>query len=207
MPEHDWPESDLWGYGHSGTNNAFATAVTEQDKCSWTGIHRYDPAVEVPRPTGVRWLIPPIMYRTGWATRVLSGALLLLLVLVATAFTVGLIRGHDSERTTSPNVDITENQNPDSDDYPNSDPTSTESTTLVDPSRTTPAVPGAPVPSVAPDATNQPEGSHRSPAAPVTTARPEPTFGGGQPTCTGLVCVTGPNTSTTPRDCTRGCPG
>ena len=48
-----------------------------------TGVHRRDPAVDVPRPAGLRWLIPPIMYRTGWAARVLSGALVLILILIS----------------------------------------------------------------------------------------------------------------------------
>lgn len=41
-----------------------------------------EPAVEVPR-AGLRWLVSPIMYRTGWATRVLSAGLVVLLVFVA----------------------------------------------------------------------------------------------------------------------------
>ncbi|WP_326561625.1 hypothetical protein [Micromonospora sp. NBC_01796] len=59
-----------------------AAATALQERYRWTGVHRRDPAVDVPRPAGLRWLIPPIMYRTGWAARVLSGALVLILLLI-----------------------------------------------------------------------------------------------------------------------------
>ncbi|MEV4626410.1 hypothetical protein AB0J90_09005 [Micromonospora sp. NPDC049523] len=59
-----------------------AAATALQERYRWTGVHRRDPAVDVPRPAGLRWLIPPIMYRTGWASRVLSGALVLILLLI-----------------------------------------------------------------------------------------------------------------------------
>ncbi|MEV4626409.1 RICIN domain-containing protein [Micromonospora sp. NPDC049523] len=76
----------------SFATGALASTVARRKKDEWVGTHRYDPAVEVPRPAGLRWLVPPIMYRTGWATRVLSAGLVVVLVFVAAAVTVRIIR-------------------------------------------------------------------------------------------------------------------
>ena len=76
----------------SFASGTLASAVTKRRKDEWVGTHRYDPAVEVPRPSGLRWLVPPIMYRTGWATRVLSAGLVVILLFVAAAITVRIIR-------------------------------------------------------------------------------------------------------------------
>lgn len=76
----------------SFASGALASTVARRKRDEWVGTHRYDPAVEVPRPAGLRWLVPPIMYRTGWATRVLSAGLVVILVLVASAVTVRIIR-------------------------------------------------------------------------------------------------------------------
>ncbi|MFD2763568.1 helix-turn-helix domain-containing protein [Micromonospora eburnea] len=58
----------------------------------WVGVHRHDPAEEVPRPAGLRWLVPPIMYRTGWASRVLSGVLVLVMAAIAVAVVARALR-------------------------------------------------------------------------------------------------------------------
>lgn len=76
----------------SFASGTLASTAATRLKDEWVGTHRYDPAVEVPRPAGLRWLVPPIMYRTGWATRVLSAGLVVLLVFVAVAVTVKIIR-------------------------------------------------------------------------------------------------------------------
>ncbi|UWP81587.1 hypothetical protein [Dactylosporangium fulvum] len=229
--EGDWSESDLLGPDQPRTRSALNNAVAEQDRGSWTGIHRYDPAVEVPRPAGIRWLIPPIAYRTGWAARVLSGVLVLLLMVVATAITVGFVRGHGSDRTSSPSISVSETADPDTDDLgtdPDSGPVSTGPTTPPGANRTESTATTAPAPStsvvptpVVPGTTGQPgpvvKESRTGPAAQPTTTTatttsptsgPNPGSGGGKPpVCTGLVCTVGPTSTTTPPDCTRGCVG
>ncbi|MGW4466114.1 hypothetical protein [Micromonospora sp. NPDC004704] len=76
----------------SFASGTLASTVARRKKDEWVGTHRYDPAVDVPRPAGLRWLVPPIMYRTGWATRVLSAGIVVVLVFVAAAVTVRIIR-------------------------------------------------------------------------------------------------------------------
>ncbi|MER7008197.1 hypothetical protein ABT297_34835 [Dactylosporangium sp. NPDC000555] len=207
LPEGDWPESDLLGPGQPRTQSALNNAVSDQDRGSWTGIHRYDPAVEVPRPAGIRWLIPPIAYRTGWAARVLSGLLVLLLMVVATAITVGFVRDQGSDRTSSPSIGVSEAADSDTDDL-GTDPDSgtvstgpstqpgdkpTESTATKAPAPSTSVVP-APAASnpVVPGMTGQPgpvvKDSRTAPATRTTTTTaaatspasgPNPGSGGG----------------------------
>ncbi|MFD0819803.1 hypothetical protein ACFQ0D_16155, partial [Micromonospora zhanjiangensis] len=69
-------------------------AVTKRERRDRpVGRHRqHDPADDVPKPAGFGWLLPPILYRAGWAARVLSVGMVLLLVLVAIGFTVRALR-------------------------------------------------------------------------------------------------------------------
>ncbi|WP_460806205.1 helix-turn-helix domain-containing protein [Micromonospora zhanjiangensis] len=69
-----------------------ASVAARRKKEGWVGMHRHDPATEVPRPAGLRWLVPPIMYRTGWASRVLSGVLVLVMAAVAVAVIARAVR-------------------------------------------------------------------------------------------------------------------
>jgi outer membrane biosynthesis protein TonB len=99
--EEPWPVT-----GESQGRLAAATATIERYR--WIGIHRHDPADDVPRPAGLRWLIPPIMYRTGWAARVLSGALVLLLLLIASGAVVRAFRGDSGGVPAGPGIDSAE---------------------------------------------------------------------------------------------------
>ncbi|MCW3816459.1 hypothetical protein ONA91_18595 [Micromonospora sp. DR5-3] len=74
-----------------------ANVAAERTDERWVGMHRHDPAEDVPRPAGFRWLIPPIMYRTGWASRVLSGVLVLVMATIAVAVIARALR--DSPET------------------------------------------------------------------------------------------------------------
>jgi hypothetical protein len=74
-----------------------ADVAAERTDERWVGMHRHDPAEDVPRPAGFRWLIPPIMYRTGWASRVLSGVLVLVMATIAVAVIARALR--DSPET------------------------------------------------------------------------------------------------------------
>ncbi|MEV4758848.1 hypothetical protein AB0J86_27645 [Micromonospora sp. NPDC049559] len=76
---------------------SLASTARSQKKEQWVGVHRYDPAVEVPKPAGLRWLIPPIMYRTGWSSRVLAGVLVVVMAFIAVAVTARVIRGIGGE--------------------------------------------------------------------------------------------------------------
>ncbi|MBY8871676.1 hypothetical protein K7640_07460 [Micromonospora sp. PLK6-60] len=69
-----------------------ASVTAERTDERWVGVHRHDPAEDVPRPAGHRWLIPPIMYRTGWASRVLSGVLVLVMAAIAVAVVARALR-------------------------------------------------------------------------------------------------------------------
>ncbi|MEV0157896.1 helix-turn-helix domain-containing protein [Micromonospora sp. NPDC050686] len=76
-----------------------ASVTAERTDERWVGMHRHDPAEDVPRPAGHRWLIPPIMYRTGWASRVLSGVLVLVMAAIAVAVVARALR--DSPASTA----------------------------------------------------------------------------------------------------------
>ncbi|MEV4753921.1 helix-turn-helix transcriptional regulator [Micromonospora sp. NPDC049559] len=130
--------------------SALVAATARQQRWKWTGIHRYDPADEVPRPAGFRWLIPPIMYRTGWAARVLSGVLVLLLILLGVALAVRMFRGWgDEPRPGMPNDSVVEaTEGP----QPSSQPT-TPAAKRTDSTANGPAKPSAkPTPSPTPPA-------------------------------------------------------
>ncbi|WP_329106209.1 hypothetical protein OG792_00330 [Micromonospora sp. NBC_01699] len=99
IPEEPDGLGDGWPTTQS-THRPLAAATAIQERYRWTGVHRRDPAVDVPRPAGMRWLIPPIMYRTGWASRVLSGALVLVLILISTGAVVRYLRPTSGENRT-----------------------------------------------------------------------------------------------------------
>ncbi|SBT55016.1 hypothetical protein [Micromonospora narathiwatensis] len=187
VPDADSPRpviartDDAWETGlRSATEpdpSALASATAQQRQWRWRGIHRHDPADEVPRPEGLRWLVPPIMYRTGWAARVLSGVLVLLLALVAVAFVARLIRDRDDRPVPEPT--------------PTGLVVETEEAGPPLPSNPPPTTKPKPSPTKAP-AKDQPSAS-TPPASPPASPTPSPTYPAAGP-------------ETTHRDCDRnGC--
>ena len=117
------------------SDGKLASTVAKQKGEQWVGLHRYDPAVEVPRPAGLRWLIPPIMYRTGWSTRVLSGVLVLILALITVGVTARFLRDDGADPTGDPGVAIGSTVDPELDleipepiETPSAKPTKSAST-------------------------------------------------------------------------------
>ncbi|GAB2954601.1 hypothetical protein GCM10027280_48790 [Micromonospora polyrhachis] len=158
-PDDDrtWPVRD-------GGQRRLGAATATSERYRWIGLHRHDPADEVPRPAGLRWLIPPIMYRTGWSSRVLSGVLLLILLVVATGFIVGALRdvpgNGPADADASPDL-IIDADDPDGPTTPGSGPSS----------------PGTGTPSATPTRTPTPNRSgSRSPSP---TPKRTSTGGGG----------------------------
>ncbi|MFD2764350.1 helix-turn-helix domain-containing protein [Micromonospora eburnea] len=160
------------GTGTGSDPSALTSATAEQRQWRWKGIHRHDPADEVPRPKGLRWLVPPIMYRTGWAARVLSGVLVLLLVLIAVAFTVRLMRDRGGSPAVDPNRSDVVVETEDAD--PQQPPSQSPPTTRPKPPRTSTPGKGQPsagvVPPLAPAAPAASTGSagQAGPTAPPT---------------------------------------
>lgn len=161
------------------TQRPLAAATALQDRYRWTGVHRRDPAVDVPRPAGLRWLIPPIMYRTGWAARVLSGALVLILVLISVGVVVRSLRPDPGDGYV-PGVEGAEaldDAPEEGDDVPVGDDGSTPS-----------PAPNAPAPSAAapavnarPTASGSPTTVARTSSRPATTAARPPAQPGDPP--------------------------
>ncbi|MEU7585977.1 helix-turn-helix domain-containing protein [Micromonospora sp. NPDC049230] len=88
---------------HAYSDGPLATAVRNRRDGAWAGLHRRRAAeadgVAV-APLRLRDFVPPLAFRTGWSTRVLLGAMVVLLVLVAVGVAVRALR--DANRGDGP---------------------------------------------------------------------------------------------------------
>ncbi|MFG1840923.1 helix-turn-helix domain-containing protein [Micromonospora sp. NPDC049175] len=88
---------------HAYAEGPLATAVRNRRGSAWSGLHRKRAAeadgVAV-APLRLRDFVPPLAFRAGWSTRVLLGAMVVLLVLVAVGVAVRALR--DSQRGEGP---------------------------------------------------------------------------------------------------------
>ncbi|MEU8084270.1 helix-turn-helix domain-containing protein [Micromonospora sp. NPDC049101] len=88
---------------HAYSDGPLATVVRNRRDGAWSGLHRKRAAeadgVAV-APLRLRDFVPPLAFRAGWSTRVLLGAMVVLLVLVAVGVAVRALR--DANRGDGP---------------------------------------------------------------------------------------------------------
>ncbi|MFG1916461.1 helix-turn-helix domain-containing protein [Micromonospora sp. NPDC048898] len=102
-PGESVPTEDRPSRVHAYAEGPLATAVRNRRDGAWSGLHRKRVAeadgVAV-APLRLRDFVPPLAFRAGWSTRVLLGAMVVLLVLVAVGVAVRALR--DANRGDGP---------------------------------------------------------------------------------------------------------
>ncbi|MFG2048558.1 helix-turn-helix domain-containing protein [Micromonospora sp. NPDC048935] len=97
------PAADRPSRVHAYSDGPLATAVRNRRDGAWSGLHRKRAAEAdgaAVAPLRLRDFVPPLAFRAGWSTRVLLGAMVVLLVLVAVGVAVRALR--DANRGDGP---------------------------------------------------------------------------------------------------------
>ncbi|MCW6007339.1 hypothetical protein K1W54_22750 [Micromonospora sp. CPCC 205371] len=130
------------------SDGTLATAAKSRRTSAWSGLHRRrDPETgEATGPIRLRDLVPPVVFRAGWSSRVLLGVMVLLLVLVATGVLVRALRDVDGDGGTTgvgaqPTIELDDSETvPDDDEEEVSEETpATEATSATPPKTSAPA--------------------------------------------------------------------